>query len=253
MQVTFNRQFAKGVSLFANYVWSKTLSNVDSEPIGGNGANNAPMDYYNLKLEKSIASYDIPHAVKAYATYELPVGRGKKFSTSASRLADTIFGGWKVSGITNYFVGTPLGPFTAPTPLSGGWNGGNNRPIVSDGSAMLNPNFDASRFDVLNTVSASNLYFNKADFTAPAALALGTSAKRYSNIRSFPTLNEDGAIAKSIRITEKFRMSLRGEAFNAFNRHKLGGVSTSFSSANFGQVTSVSANRQMQVSARLDF
>ena len=71
--------------------------------------------------------------------------------------------------------------------------------------------------------------------------------------RNFPTINEDFALAKSTRLTEKFRMSIRAEFFNALNRHKLGGISTSFSSANFGQVTSVSGNRQMQVSARLDF
>ena len=38
---------------------------------------------------------------------------------------NAVLGGWSISAITNYFSGTPLGPFTAPTPLSGGWNGGN--------------------------------------------------------------------------------------------------------------------------------
>jgi hypothetical protein len=253
LQVTVNRQFAKGVSLYANYVWSKTLSNIDSELIGGNGANNAPMNYYNLAIEKSVASYDIPHAFKTYVNYDLPVGRGKAFLNSTPRIVNAVLGGWAISGIANYFSGTPLGPFTAPTPLSGGWNGGNNRPNIAPGADLLNPNFDASQFELSSTSSAKDTYLNKAAFSAPAALTLGTSAKRYTSVRSFPTLNEDLALSKSNRITEKVRFSLRAEFFDALNRHKLGGVSTSFSSSNFGQVTSVSGNRQMQVSARLDF
>lgn len=253
LQVTLNRQFTNGVSVFANYVWSKSLSNVDSELIGGNSVNSAPIDYYNLKLEKSVTSYDIPHAVKAYLNYELPFGRGKKFFGSMPRVVNAAFGGWGVSGILNYYSGTPLGPFTAPTPLSGGWNGGSNRPLVASGADLMNPSFDSSRFDLSSTQSASNTYLNKAAFSAPPALTLGTSAKRYSNVRAFPTLNEDLALAKVNKLGERVRFQLRAEFFNAFNRHTYGGISTNINSANFGQVTTVSGNRQMQFSARLDF
>jgi len=253
LQVTLNRQFGKGVSLFANYVFSKSLSNVDSELIGGNGANNAPLDYFNLKLEKSITGFDIPHAFKAYVNYELPVGKGKALLGSAPKVVNAVLGGWALSGILNYYSGTPLGPFTAPTPLSGGWNGGNNRPNVAAGSDLLNNAFSASQFELSNVASIKDTYLNKAAFSAPATLALGTSAKRYSNIRAFPTRNEDLALAKNNKLTEKVRLQVRAEFLNAFNRHTLGGISTSISSANFGQVTSVSGNRQMQVSARVDF
>ena len=40
--------------------------------------------------------------------------------------------------------------------------------------------------------------------------------------------NEDLALAKINKITEKVRFSIRAEFFNALNRHKLGGISTSF-------------------------
>jgi hypothetical protein len=241
LQVTLNRQFGKGLSLFANYVYSKSLSNVDSELIGGNGVDNSPLDYYNLKLEKSVTSYDIPHAFKAYANYELPLGRGR------------ILGGWALSAILNYYAGTPLGPFTAPTPLSGGWNGGNNRPNVVSAADLLNSSFSSSQFELSSVSSTKDTYLNKSAFSAPAALAPGDSAKRYSNVRAFPVRNEDIALTKTTKLTEKLKLSVRAEFLNAFNRHTLGGISTSISSANFGQVTSVSGNRQMQVSARADF
>ena len=252
LQVTVNREFRKGFSLFANYVFSKSLSNTDSELIGGNGANNTPLDYYNLKLEKSVTGYDIPHAMKLYFNYELPVGRGKPLLGSAPRVVNAILGGWAVSGILNYYSGTPLGPFTSPTPLSSGWNGGNNRVNVAAGD-LLNGAFDRSRFELSSTSSPNNTYLNKSMFSAPAALTLGRGAKRYTSVRGFPNRNEDLALAKTSRITEKLRFSLRCELLNALNRHTLGGISASISNANFGQVTSVSGNRQLQVSGRLDF
>ena len=141
---------------------------------------------------------------------------------STPRLVNAVIGGLDVSGIANYFSGTPLGPFTAPTPLSGGWNGGNNRPMVAAGADLLNASFDASQFELSNTSSAKDTFLNKAAFSAPGTLPLGTSAKRYTNIRSFPTLNEDMALAKSNKITEKVRFSLRVEAFQRFQPAQAG-------------------------------
>src|SRR5204863_7767781 len=54
LQITLNREYANGLTLYSNYVFSKTLSNVDSSLIGDN---DGPLDYYNLKLEKTIAEY----------------------------------------------------------------------------------------------------------------------------------------------------------------------------------------------------
>ena len=41
-----------------------------------------PMDYYNLKLEKSVLEFDQTHVVKIGASYELPVGRGRHFGSN---------------------------------------------------------------------------------------------------------------------------------------------------------------------------
>ena len=49
MQITLNRQYASGVTIYASYVWSKTMSNMASLQFGNNGAH--PLDYYNLSLE----------------------------------------------------------------------------------------------------------------------------------------------------------------------------------------------------------
>lgn len=248
LQVTVNRQFAKGLTVYANYTRSKTMANLDSSLVGDN---NGPIDYYNLALEKAPATYDIPHVMKAYVSYELPVGRGKPILGSASRALDAVLGGWTVSAIMNYASGTPLG-FGASTALSGGWNGATNRANIAPGQMKVS-GFDKSKFELSTALSPGNTYLNKQLFSQPAPLTLGTAAPRYSQVRALGNINEDITVSKGFRLSERVRMQLRAEMLDAFNRHKLGGLATSVTSPNFGQMTTVSGNRQMQLSARVDF
>jgi hypothetical protein len=118
---------------------------------------------------------------------------------------------------------------------------------------MHNASFDKSNFNYANTSSPSNTYLNKLLFSDPAAFTLGTSAVRYSQIRGFGTISEDGGLLKNFRVAEKYRFQIRAEFLNMFNRHQLGGPNTTITNANFGQITSVSGNRSIQIGARMDF
>lgn len=246
LQITANRQFARGLSIYGNYTWSKNLGNMQSMMIGDNPG---PMDYYNLGLEKAVVSFDQPHLVKAYIDYQLPFGRGKQFLSSANRAMDLLVGGWSVSGILNYFSGTPIG-FGGSTPLAGGWNGG-NRANIAAGDMLAG--FDKSKFNFANIMAPENTFLNKSLFSDPAPLTLGTSAPRYTQVRGFATRNEDIGLQKNMRFAEKYRVQFRAELLNALNRHTLGGLQTSVTSPQFGQVTSVGGNREVQLGLRFDF
>ncbi len=246
LQVSVNRQFGKGLSLYANYVWSKNLSNVASSFVGGNAG---PLDYYNLQLQKSVSAYDIPHMFKAYVDYQLPFGRGQALFAGSPRAVNALVNGWSISTILNYFSGAPLG-CTGSMPLSS-WNGALNRCNVAAGDLLAG--FDKSKFNFANTLSPADTYINKARFSDPAPLTLGGSAPLYSQLRGFGTINEDFSLQKNNRLGEKFRLQFRADFLNAFNRHTFGGINTNVTSPAFGQVTGVSGNRQVQVGMRLDF
>ena len=237
-----NRQVSKGIQVYGNYVWSKTMSNM-----------NGPLDTNNRKIEKAVESYDIPHMAKAYVTYELPVGKGRALFGGAPRAVAAVVKGWSFSLIVNYFSGTPLG-FGGSSPISGAWNGGGNRANVAAGPLMLD-SFDKGKFELSTVNSPNNTILVKSAITDPAPLTLGTSAVRYSQARGFATRNEDIGIQKVQAFGEngKYRFRLRAEFLNLLNRHTLGGITTSPTSTTFGQVTSVSGNRTGQVTLRLDF
>jgi len=243
LQIAANRQFARGLTLYANYTWAKTMSNTNSDMVGDNGP--SALNIYNLAAENAVSSQDVPHAFKMYFSYELPFGRGR------GRLLRFLMSGWSASGIFNYFSGKPVG-FSATTPLSNGWNGGGNRPNIAAGN-MKNEKFDKSNFEYSTGSSPNNTYLNKSLFSDAPALTLGTAAPRYTQVRGFGTINEDLVLAKSLTFRDRLKWTLRAEALNAFNRSTLGGPNTNVTNALFGQVTSISGYRTIQLVTRFDF
>jgi hypothetical protein len=249
LEVVLDKRFSHGLTTYASYTWSKTMANETSSMVNDNGGR--PLDYYNLKLEKSVSANDVPHMFKAFADYQLPFGKGKAF-LSNGRLNNAFFGGWSISTVLNYFSGTPIG-VGGSTPLSGGWNGAGNRANVVPGQPLEVSGFDKAAFQIINTGLPTNTYLNKAAFEDPAPLTLGNSAFRFTQARNFGVISEDLGLQTNHTFKDKYRFQLRAEALNVFNRHQLGGINTSITSSAFGQVTSVSGFRVIQVGTRFDF
>jgi len=249
MQLTVNRQFSKGFQVYGNYTWSKNMTNVQSSLEGGNAG---PLDFYNLGLEKAISNDDQPHLFKLFFSWDTPIGRGRAIGGGMPSWLSAVIGNWQVSGILNYFAGTPLAITTSTSPLAGVWNGGALRAnIVS--SEVKAGTFSRGNFNAANVNDPMNTYINKSAFADPAPLTLGNVAPFLNTIRGFGTVSENLSLQKVVRFSEKYRFQLRGDFLNAFNRPQWGGIQTNVTNPQFGQVTTVSGSRSIQLGARLDF
>jgi hypothetical protein len=250
-QVQLNKRFSHGLSWLANYTFSKAISNVSN--LYYNGAS-TPMIASNLALQKTISPFDQPQVVKVGITYDLPVGKGKTFGSNMNRLLDAAAGGWKLQYIGNYNSGTPL-TFAANTAAPGTNLSTNRASTTNPQGTGLGIPFDSSSFNmaVLTAPSSQNLYLNKQYIVQPAPYTFGTSAPYVAQIRGFAGRTENMAIQKNFSFKERLRWQLRLEAFNAFNRHTFGGIQTNPNTATFGQVTSVTGNRTVQIGTRVDF
>ncbi len=251
LQLQLNKQYTNGVSWIANYTFSKSISNVTNLYSGGTGA---PMIATDLALQKSISSYDQPQVVKIGISYDLPVGKGKRFGANLKPVLNNVIGGWKLQYIGNYSSGTPLA-FAAnsadsSTNLSTNRAQLTNPPGVGLGVPFNSSTFNAALVGVGNT---SNTYLNTQYIKQPAAYTFGNAAPEIAQIRGFAARTENIALQKNWQIRERVRFQLRGEALNAFNRHTFGGISTNPNSATFGDVTTASGNRNIQLGARIDF
>ena len=244
-----NRPLARGLTAYGNYVWAKTLKNVESSLMGDNSGR--PLDYYNLKLEKGISANDVPHTVKIYVDYELPIGRGKALGGGMGKVAGAILGDWSISAILNYSSGAPL-TFVGSSPLTTGWNGVTNRINIAPGE-MKRSGLSPAAFEFSTPNSPNNTYLNNALFSDAAPLTLGTAAYTYAQARSLPRKSEDAGLQKAFRVGDKYRFQLRAEFLNPLNRHQLGNIVTNITSPQFGQLIGASGFRSIQIGTRLDF
>ncbi len=255
-QLTARKQAGHGLDFIAAYTWSKTLSNADSA-IGYYGG--YFQNFYNQKAEKSITSFDFPQVVKLTWIYELPVGKGKRFLSSARHL-DALVGGWKVTAIQQYRSGDPLQVYDNNV-SDGVFGGGVPRldllPGVPEKVPFKGP------LDPINGTQ----YLNPNAFADPPLSASGTFALRYgtssrflNKVRGPGQQTEDFGVLKDFRITERVGLLFRADFFNVFNRTGLADPDTNLADGlpsqggTFGTITDVAQGpRTIQLSLRLNF
>lgn len=251
LQVQLQKRYSQGLTVLANYTWSKNLTNADSEyppeaayPGAGNGVSGA-LNTYNLKVEKGLSEFDSTNRVVLSYTYELPFGKGKLLLSRGGPV-DAFVGGWQVAGVHQYQTGTPL------SVSSPNWDSG-----------IFAGNLGASRPDIvpnqpLSDTGSSFTYgtsrrLNPAAFVPAPNFTFG-DAPRTLTVREFATLNEDLNVSKRIPLyTEKVNALFRVEFFNAFNRHRFTGFNTSAGESGFGQASNTTAGRSIQANLRLSF
>ena len=191
LQLKIERRFASGFSFQSAYTVSKT------ETTGTQGPTN-PFHY----MVKSLANNDVPQRLVFSYVYELPFGRAKRFGGSWNRAVDAAFGGWQLSGVTNYQAGFPFNP-TITSNLDNGEGNQPNR--VCDGrlsNRTINHWFDTSCF----VPSAPNVFGNS-----------GYNVLRGPALRSW-----DMTLGKNFQFTERMRLQFRADFLNIFNQVAFG-------------------------------
>src|SRR3954453_19819816 len=126
--------------------------------------------------------------------------------------------------------------------------GGGSRPNYLAGNC---PNGYATSGSRENRLSQ---WFNTSCFAAPAPYTFGNVARTLPNIRTDGIHNLDFALFKNFGFggNERFKLQLRGEAFNLLNTPQFGAPNTSIGSQTMGQVTSQANNpRLIQVAGKL--
>ena len=241
--VRAERRLSKGFSLAAAYTFSKEIDDMipsvngfPGESFSGAGLQN----YYNIRNERALSSWDTPHTLVISYVYELPFGPGKPFLTGGGVLGK-IVGGWQINGNTTFQSGPPL-------QISGGNASGSF-------TGTQRPNWNGQNATLSGSVTSRlNQYFNTADFSFNAPFTFGNAPRIMPNLRGPGTDNFDISLFKNTRILEKYSVQFRAEAFNALNRVQFGNPNTSINSTAFGVISSQqNIPRNIQLGLRLLF
>ena len=253
--VTLRKALSQGLQFQFNYTWSHAI---------GNQSQNQQYDYssespYHLNLDKSSEVFDHRQTVTAFWYYELPFGEGKTFSTS-NRVLDRIVGGWNLSGIYNFFTGSPLCVGAI----------GNYGSFFDEDCAIAPKGFPSfSRHNNVTGSGGIGVTGNVNAFADPAAvynslqypLLSQTLQIPHDQLHNFPFWNVDLSLQKKIPVTERIGLVLSGDAFNVFNHVTLLQPSLDLGNpAGFGVLTQQFATslsntgaRTMQLGLRVEF
>jgi hypothetical protein len=229
------RQFTQGLSVVANYTWSKALSNTEQggAPVGLNQRGVC------LSCDKGMTGYNVPQRLVASGVWELPFGKGKRYAHEISPVANTIVGGWTLDAIATFSQGFP---FT----------------VLAASSTSMDPmtNYRADQLcDGRSTLKNKDLrsnghyWFDTSCFAKPKPNYFGNSAP---NIITGPGVNNwDIGAGKLIGLRETMAMQFRADAFNAFNHAQFLNPDSNMSDTNFGKITTVGPSREFQLSLKL--
>ena len=244
-QLKAEKRFGAGGTALLSYTFSKLIGNVESLSPWLESYGPAGYQYWgNLRLERSVSSFDVPQRLVLSYVADLPIGKGKKFLSGAHGFVQAVAGGWGVDGTITFQSGFPLALTTSQNNTHD--LGGGSRPNFNAAACPNGAGIDGS------AQSRLGKWFNTACFSQPAPFTFGNVSRTSPSLRQDGISNWDFALFKNFSFGERMRLQLRGESFNFFNTPQFGAPNTSIGSSTQGQVTSqANQPRLIQVAAKL--
>jgi hypothetical protein len=261
----FRRRLSDGLRVQASYVFSKAQSNAFAS--SGTQQSNYTLRPQGLELAKNVQVFDLTHAFKMDATYDLPVGRGRKFFSNANGVVNGIVGGWAILPVVRWQSGSP---FTLGNVQLVGMT---KKELQKEIKVRKGPNVVTFLPDdiILNTqrafdisVTSANGYGNtfggapSGRFIAPAGF--GNCISRFAGECGFTNLIMYGpsffmfdmSVSKKIFIGERRNIELRATMLDVFNTpsFRVGGfgadvVNLGVGGTTFGQLPAGSAYQDL--------
>ncbi len=210
LQISANRRFGRGGTFGLAYTWSKSMGTTNDDY-----TTNIP---FNIRVaEYDVLNTDRTHVFVANWVYETP--HFIKGSGAGSKIGGTVLNGWQVSGIATMQSGAP-----------------GNVTFSISGIGNLNERYTGSpdvgpRVVYTSAMTYPGTEYAWLDYTKLKLPAVKGSQGFDSSrlpIRNPGLHNYDITIAKLFNLgTERVKLQLRGEFFNAFNHTQYTGINTS--------------------------
>jgi len=229
LQLTAERRFRKGLTVLANYQFSKSIDDTSANK----GTGQVRTNPNSQAFDKGLSDFHRAHAFTFSSVWNLPV----KFENRAAQLA---LGGWNLNSIMTLYAGQPITIGSGVDNARTG-TGGQRADLIGD--ARLST--DRPRKDLVNE------WLRRAAF---APNTIGTFGNHGRNVFTGPGLaNVDFGLGKEFRVNERIATTFRFEAFNALNRVNLGNPTTAQNNGNFMRITGAGEPRILQLALRLVF
>ncbi len=242
LQARFQQRLRSGITALASYTFGKSLDD-NSTFFSSAGDANFPQNSADPAAEKGRSNFDVRQRFSLGYSYDLPIGRGKRFVGDHGFLTEFL-SGWSTHGIVTLQSGRPFTVALLPEIdnsntgiVSLGFGGANNRPNRLASAKMENPGPEG--------------WFNAGAFALAAYGNFGNSGR---NILEGPGYKDFSlSLSKNSRLREGLNLQFRTEFFNAFNHVNFNLPDSFFGSPTFGQILSAQSPRRIQFGLKLIF
>jgi hypothetical protein len=209
-----------GLTMVFSYTFSKNMQSA-------NYLNN--WNYLHEEPVHELVSYDKPQNVAYSGVWTLPFGRGRYFLKHTNKVLSGVVGGWTMNWAYRYTSGNPIAGINA---------------VNKCGSLIVEPQTHDRWFNNTTSCWAGN----------PSYLPRVVE-DRYAWLRQMDNITLNMAAAKTFRLTERYSVQIRGEAFNLANRPIYRPPNTTYNNVDFGKESIEQQNfpRQVQLSAKFTF
>jgi outer membrane receptor protein involved in Fe transport len=233
MSLVFRQRLSHGLTVMSSYTWSHALD-VSTDSNGGG----TPMNPYWWKADYGNANWDIRHRFLATFVYDIP------FFAVKNPVLTGMFAHWQANGIVTLQTGIPFnvstGTDTANTASSGTWRPDLvHAPSDTCGRGHLVGCIDASAYTVQDLYPVTSRY------------AYGNEGRNLLHGPGAQTVNF--SLFKNLPIHERLRFQFRFETFALFNHANFANPAATFGTSSFGNITSATGNRNIQLGAKLQF
>jgi len=187
-----------------------------------------------------------PHTFVVNTSYDLPFGTKKRFLNSVHPVLNAFVGGWNLAGYLRYTSGSAMG-----------FSASNNLSTLGYGAKFANYVAGAPIFGKTNPrefdPGVDRYFAPAAAFVTPPLYEFGNTAPTLDWVRGWTQKAESVSMGKTFPIKERLHAQFRLDVNNPFNFVRWSNPNTSFTSADYGRVTSSAEGRKVQLYLTVEF
>ena len=229
--LTVNKRLSKNLEFNSSYTWSKSI---DENSRNFEGV--VIQDSNDIRGDRGLSDFDARHRFVLSGVYDLPFKR--------NRLVE----GWEISLIETLQSGNPINFHTNNTSFTGAQT---LRPSVSG-------TVETGYSPAINGTATYVSYLQNPQIFFDQGLSFGNLGRNVVLGPGFSDL--DLALVKNTRLSERFNLQIRADAFDLLNQANFGQPGSNFPSSTFGLITNTrfptgdsGSSRQLQLSMKFFF